>query len=98
MKKEKYLLEFQIIVDSVVKNHLDAYDESDLDPDKYIKSIHIKIQTELGRRGSIITERSLREGIDDLKGLDNGIKEISRLCIEKLQEEIYNKFKNKKHE
>jgi len=96
MKKEKYLLEFQTIAEPIIEKYLNDYDKSDLEPDKYIDSIHLSVQNELGRSASIITERSSKEGIDFLMELNKRLVQESEVIIKKLEQEIAIKFKNKK--
>jgi len=93
MEKEKSLLEFQAMVDSITKKYSDAYDESDLEPDEYIKSIHLNLQNELGRGQSKTLEQSLPKDREDV--LAETLK-ISGISINKLTKEIAIKFKNKK--
>lgn len=96
MKKEEYLLEFQAKADSIVEKYLNAYDESDLEPDKYINTIHLNVQNELGRSISIITERSSKEGVGFVVELNKRLVEESEATIKKLEQGIAIRFKNKK--
>jgi len=95
MEKEKRLFEFQTIADSITKKYSDAYDESDLEPEEYIKSIRLNLQNELGRSSTKTLEQSLAKDREDVLAETLKIIEIS---INKLKQEIAIKFKNKKHE
>jgi len=91
MKKEEYLADFQLVTNSIIEKYLNTYDESNLSAIDFLNTQKRKFEIELAKSGTKIIHSATVRGVDDLKGLIDGVQIQNFISVNKFLDSIRNK-------